>query len=122
MIFVGSKIKVIDNSGARFVKCIKIYGKLALSKGVTGDIILVSVRNINPRKKIKKGEIYKGILVRTCVALYRYGGISMRFTHNGVVLFNKRDGLLGTRILEPVAFELRNLNQFKIVSLAPALI
>ena len=122
MVYVGSFLKVVDNSGARLVKCLKIYSKLQKSRGVVGDLLLVSVRQINPKKNIKRGELFKGMLVRTNKFFYRYGGIIIYFKTSSIVLFNKRENLAGTRILEPVAYELRNLNQFKLVSLAPACI
>lgn len=122
MIYIGSFLKSADNSGARLVKCLKIYKKFAKSKGSVGDIVLVSVRRVNPKKKIKKGEILKGIIVRSKDRICRYGGVLLSFNSSSIVLFNKRDGLLGTRILEPVAYELRNCNQLKLVSLAPSCI
>lgn len=122
MVYIGTKLPVIDNSGARLVKCIRIYGKLSLSRGCVGDLVLFSVRKINPKKKIKRGEVFRGFLIRCGSTLFRYGGVYIKFFNRGLILLNKRENLLGTRVLEPIAYELRNRNQFRLVALAPAII
>nr|YP_009557792.1 ribosomal protein L14 [Paravannella minima]QBC73431.1 ribosomal protein L14 [Paravannella minima] len=122
MIYSGSFLKVIDNSGVRIVKCIRVYIKSDFKPGLVGSMILVSVRKVFSDKKIKKGEVYKGVIVRTKKILVRYGGVFLKCDSAAVVLYNKREQLLGNRILEPVSFELRNFNHLKIMSLAPYII
>lgn len=122
MVYKGSVIKVIDNSGARFVKCIHIFRKSFKSRARVGDMILVSAKRIIPNKKVKKGVMYKGIVVRLKTNIIKYGGFSVRFNSSALVLFNMRDVMIGTRILSPVSSKLRDFGFLKIISLAPAVI
>ena len=119
MIYIGTLIKVIDNSGVRWVQCLKILGKSFKSRAKVGDILVVSSKKVLPGKSLKKGEIFKAVVVRTKFKIYRYGGIFLSFDSSAVVLLNNRSLLLGTRILGPVCLELRQKNFLKILSLAP---
>ena len=124
MIQVQTLLRIADNSGAKVVKCIKVLNKSSNTHkdyaGI-GDSILVSVRslrsiNSNSKKRIKKGEIYKAIVVRTKKSLQRKTGESLSFHDNEVVLVNSQDNLIGTRIFGPLTREIRLLNYRKLLS------
>ncbi len=117
MILVGTYLKVIDNSGAKEVQCLKILGNNK-KYGYVGDIVIVSVIKINPKKKLKKGDIYKAVIVSTKKSKMRFDGIMVSFETNNVVLINNKNLPLGTRILSPVMLELRYKNFLKILSMA----
>lgn len=118
MIFVGSVIKVIDNSGAKKVRCIKILKSSSRKYGVVGSPIIVSVQTINPLKKIKKGEIYRAIIVAIKKGIQRANGATMLFNINSVVIVNNKNLPLATRLLRPVMSELRNFKYSKIISMS----
>lgn len=116
MIQMQTILDVADNSGARKVMCIKV------TRGNTakvGDIIVVSVKEAIPRAKVKKGDVLKAVVVRTCKQIRRPDGSVIRFDDNAVVLLNNQFQPLGTRIFGPVTRELRNTMFMKIISLAP---
>jgi large subunit ribosomal protein L14 len=117
MVFIGSFLKVIDNSGARLVECIKVLGSKG-KVGRPGSQVVLSVKTINPKKKIKKGEIYKGVVVATKKSSNRPNGFSISFSENCVVLVNNKGVPLGTRLLGPVMLEVRSFGFVKIVSMA----
>lgn len=118
MVLVGTKLKVIDNSGAREVKCLKILGGSNLKRGVVGDEVIVSVLKVNPAKKIRKGEVLRGVIVCSKKGLMRPNGFYVSFGINGVVLVNNKKLPIGTRVLGPVMLELRAKALLKILSLA----
>jgi large subunit ribosomal protein L14 len=122
MILVGTVLNVIDNSGAKKVKCIKILGGFNKKIGIVGNFIIVSVQTINPLKKIKKGEIYKAVIVCTKTSKIRKNGSSVFFNKNGVVIINNKNLPLATRLLSPVMGELREVNLSKIISMATIVI
>ena len=119
MIQVQSKLDVADNSGAKSVACIKVLGGSKRRYASIGDIVVVSVKDAMPRAKVKKGDIYKAVVVRTKKEVGRKDGSHIRFDNNSAVLLNKNMEPIGTRIFGPVARELRGRNFMKIVSLAP---
>ncbi len=119
MIQVQSKLDVADNSGAKSVACIKVLGGSKRRYASIGDIVVVSVKDAMPRAKVKKGDIYKAVVVRTRKEIGRPDGSHIRFDNNSAVLLNKNMDPIGTRIFGPVARELRARNFMKIVSLAP---
>lgn len=118
MIQVGTKLKVADNTGAKIVKCIKISGRGRSNSATLGDIIIVSVKESEPRSSLKEGQIVKGVIVRTKKSFRRPDGLYIRFDDNAVVIIEKKEPR-GTRILGPIARELREKGFSKIVSLAP---
>jgi len=122
MVFNQTLLKCIDNSGALTVKCLKILGKSSKARGFPGDYIIVSIKTYKPNKKVKKGEIYKGVIARVSYKLKRQGNITLQCTTNAVILLNKREMPLGTRILEPVMREMRLKQHFKLLSMAPFVI
>jgi len=119
MIQQESILEVADNSGARKVMCIKVLGASRRRYASIGDVIVVSVKDAIPGGKVKKGDVKKGVIVRTKKAVRRADGSYIRFDDNAIVLINDNGESLGTRIFGPVARELRARNYMKIVSLAP---
>jgi len=119
MIQMQSKLDVADNSGARVVQCIKVLGGSHRRYANIGDVIKVSVKDAIPRGKVKKGEIYNAVVVRTAKGVRRADGSLIRFDGNAAVLLNAKLEPIGTRIFGPVTRELRGERFMKIVSLAP---
>ncbi|MFP4083583.1 MAG: 50S ribosomal protein L14 [Desulfonatronovibrio sp.] len=120
MIQIQTTLNVADNSGAKKVGCIKVLGGSKRRYASVGDIIVVSVKDAMPHSKVKKGEVYKAVIVRTKKEIGRPDGSHIRFDNNSAVLLSKTSmDPIGTRIFGPVARELRAKNFMKIVSLAP---
>ena len=119
MIQMQSNLFVADNSGARKIQCIKVLGGSKRRSASIGDIIVVSVKEAIPRGKVKKGDVYRAVIVRTAKEIRRNDGTAIRFDKNAAVLLNKQNEPIGTRIFGPVTRELRSRNFMKIVSLAP---
>jgi large subunit ribosomal protein L14 len=113
-----SKLDVADNSGARRLQCIKVLGGSHRRYAHIGDIIKVSVKEAIPRGKVKKGEVYNAVVVRTRKGVRRADGSLIRFDGNAVLLNNQLQPI-GTRIFGPVTRELRSERFMKIISLAP---
>ena len=115
-----TKLNVADNSGAKTVRCIKVLGGTRHMVTGISDIIVVSVQAIIPGAKVKKGEVVRGVIIRTKKEIQRPDGSTIKFDDNAVVLINKDGTPIGTRVFGPVARELRNKAKFtKILSLAP---
>jgi large subunit ribosomal protein L14 len=119
MIQMQTVLNAADNSGARRVQCIKVLGGSKRRYAGVGDIIKVSVKDAIPRGKVKKGEIYNAVVVRTRKGVRRSDGSLIRFDGNAAVLLNARLEPIGTRIFAPVTRELRTSKFMKIISLAP---
>ncbi len=119
MIQMQTVLDAADNSGARRVQCIKVLGGSKRRYAGVGDIIKVSVKDAIPRGKVKKGEIYNAVVVRTRKGVRRKDGSLIRFDGNAAVLLNARLEPIGTRIFGPVTRELRTSPFMKIISLAP---
>ena len=119
MIQMQSKLFVADNSGARKLQCIKVLGGSKRKSASIGDIIVVSIKDALPRAKVKKGDVYKAVIVRTSKDYQRNDGTSIRFDKNAAVLLDKQEEPIATRIFGPVTRELRSKKFMKIISLAP---
>lgn len=119
MIQMQTVLDAADNSGARRVQCIKVLGGSKRRYAAVGDVIKVSVKDAIPRGKVKKGEIYNAVVVRTRKGVRRKDGSLIRFDGNAAVLLNARLEPIGTRIFGPVTRELRTNRFMKIISLAP---
>jgi large subunit ribosomal protein L14 len=119
MIQMQSKLSVADNSGAREVMCIKVLGGSKRRYANIGDVIKVTVKEAIPRGKVKKGEVYNAVVVRSAKGVRRRDGSLIRFDGNAAVLLNSKLEPIGTRIFGPVTRELRTGQFMKIVSLAP---
>lgn len=119
MIQVETKLDVADNSGAKVVKCIRVLGGTRRRYASLGDVIVVSVQEAVPHSKVKKGDVYLAVVVRTKKEVGRPNGSYIKFDTNSAVLLNKNMEPIGTRIFGPVARELRDKRFMRIVSLAP---
>ena len=119
MIQMQSYLDVADNSGAKQVMCFKVLGGSKRRYAGIGDIIKVTVKDAIPRGKVKKGEVYNAVVVRTAKGVRRPDGSLIRFDGNAAVLLNNKLEPIGTRIFGPVTRELRSERFMKIVSLAP---
>jgi large subunit ribosomal protein L14 len=119
MIQAQTVLSAADNSGARRMMCIKVLGGSKRRYARIGDIIKVTVKDASPRGRVKKGEVYNAVVVRTRKGLRRPDGSAIRFDGNAAVLLNQRLEPIGTRIFGPVTRELRTSRFMKIISLAP---
>ena len=119
MIQQESTLDVADNSGAKRVMCIRVLGGTRRRYAALGDVIVVSIKEAQPRGKVKKGDVHRAVIVRTAKDIHRPDGSTIRFDSNAAVLVNKNEEPIGTRIFGPVCRELRAKNFMKIISLAP---
>jgi large subunit ribosomal protein L14 len=119
MIQMQSNLDVADNSGAKRVQCIKVLGGSKRRFASIGDVIVVSIKEAQPRGKVKKGDVHRAVIVRTAKDINRPDGSTIRFDGNAAVLINKNLEPIGTRIFGPVCRELRGKSFMKIISLAP---
>ena len=119
MIQAQTVLQSADNSGARRLMCIKVLGGSKRRYARIGDIIKVTIKDAIPRGRVKKGEVYNAVVVRTRKGLRRPDGSAIRFDGNAAVLLNNRLEPIGTRIFGPVTRELRTSKFMKIISLAP---
>ena len=119
MIQLRTVLDVADNSGAKKIQCIKVLGGSGRRYARIGDIIVVAVREADPRSQVKKGEVRKAVVVRTRKEIHRPNGTYIKFDVNSAVLINDNREPLGTRIFGPVARELRAKKFMRILSLAP---
>jgi large subunit ribosomal protein L14 len=119
MIQMQTELDVADNSGARRVQCIKVLGGSKRRYARIGDIIKVSIKEAIPRGRVKKGDVFNAVVVRTKKGVRRPDGSLIRFDSNAAVLLNNQNQPIGTRIFGPVTRELRTENFMKIISLAP---
>ncbi len=119
MIQMETSLAIADNSGAKSARCIKVLG--GSNHMITGiaDVVVVSITSAIPGGKVKKGDVARGVIVRTKKEIQRQDGSTIRFDDNAIVLVNKDGTPVGTRVFGPVARELRNGNFTKILSLAP---
>jgi len=111
-------LKVADNTGAKIVQCFKVLGGTRRRYAQLGDIIIASVKESEPRKAVKKGEVVKAVIVRQKRALRRQDGSYIRFDDNAVVILDGKEPK-GGRIFGPIARELKERGFDKIVSMAP---
>lgn len=119
MIQMQSMLDIADNSGARRVQCIKVLGGSKRRYAGVGDIIKVSIKEAIPRGRVKKGDVFNAVVVRTRKGVRRPDGSLIRFDSNAAVLLNNQLQPVGTRIFGPVTRELRTEKFMKIISLAP---
>ena len=122
MIQQETYLKVADNTGAKEIKCIRVLGGSTRKFGNIGDVIVASVRKASPGGTVKKGDVVKAVIVRSCKGVHRADGTYVRFDENAAVLIREDKNPRGTRIFGPVARELRDKDYMKILSLAPEVI
>jgi len=119
MVQQQSRLKVADNSGARELMVIRVLGGSKRRYGNIGDVVVASVKKAIPNSNIKKGKVVKAVIVRSVEGVRRKDGSYIRFDDNACVLIKDDKSPIGTRVLGPVARELREKDYMKIVSLAP---
>ena len=119
MIQVQTELMVADNTGAKKVECIKVWGGSKRRYASIGDIIKVSVKEAIPKGKVKKGSVHNAVVVRVKKGIHRNDGSKVKFDNNAAVLTDDKGEPIGTRIFGPVTRELRLRGQMKIISLAP---
>lgn len=122
MIHERSLLFVSDNSGAKIVMCIRILGGSKRKYANINDIIKVVVKEVLVKSKIKKGDIFKAIIIRTKYGLNRIDGSLIRFDNNSCIILDNNEQPLGTRIFGPITRELKCEKFMKIISLAPEII
>ena len=122
MIREQTRLNVADNTGAKKVMCFRVLGGTKRRYASIGDIVVASVKSAIPNSPVKKGEVVKGVIVRTRKEVRRSDGSYIRFDDNAIVLLDDKQEPRGTRIFGPVARELRDSQFMKIVSLAPEVI
>lgn len=115
MIQVQTKLKTIDNSGARYVQCIKALGGFNRTFAYSGDYILVSIKELKLIRKVKTGEIYLGVVARTRKESIFKDGSSSKFGSNSIILLNKKKRVLGTRLFGWVSRKLRKKKFLRIL-------
>jgi large subunit ribosomal protein L14 len=114
-----SRLRVADNTGAREIMCIRVYGGSRRRYAGIGDVIVATVKQAIPNSPVKKGEVVRAVVVRTTRPTRRPDGSAIRFDDNAAVLISDQNNPRGTRIFGPVARELREKQFMKIISLAP---
>jgi len=122
MIQRESKLKVMDNSGAKWVQCIQVLGGAKRKTASIGDLIVVAIKQALPKGKVKKGEVQKALIIRTKKENQRKDGTSIRFDNNTVVLVNNNGEPLSSRIFGPIPRELRKKRWMKVIALATSVI
>ncbi len=115
-------LKVIDNSGAKVIRCFRVLGGTKRRYAEIGDIIVASVQIAEPRREVKKKAVVKAIIVRQKKAFRRKDGSYIRFNENAAVLINDKKEPLGNRIFGPVPREIKERGYSKIAGLAPELV
>ena len=119
MVMQQSKLKVADNSGARELMVIRVLGGSKVRYGNIGDVVVGTVKKAIPNGTVKEGKVVKAVIVRSVQGLRREDGSYIKFDDNACVLIKEDKSPIGTRVLGPVARELRDKDYMKIVSLAP---
>ena len=115
-------LKVIDNSGAKVIRCFRVLGGTKRRYAEIGDLIVASVQIAEPRREVKKKAVVKAIVVRQKKAFRRKDGSYIRFNENAAVLINEKKEPLGNRIFGPVPREIKEKGYSKIAGLAPELV
>jgi large subunit ribosomal protein L14 len=121
MVSVGTELRCCDNSGAKVIKCIYIYRGVQTDAKL-GDLMLIVVKTFRPKKKVKKRDLRKAVLIRKKGVTFRPNGITVRFKRNLALLVDKNKNLLGNRFKGPIPLELRFNKYMKIVSMARSII
>ncbi len=119
MVMQESRLKVADNSGAREVLVIRVMGGSKVKYGNIGDTIVCTVKKAIPNGTVPEGKVVKAVIVRTVQGVRRKDGSYIKFDDNACVLIKDDKSPVGTRVLGPVARELRDKEYTKIISLAP---
>ncbi|ADM89815.1 putative 50S ribosomal subunit protein L14 [Candidatus Zinderia insecticola CARI] len=118
MIQNQTKLNVSDNTGAKIALCIKVLGGSKKRYANIGDLIKVTIKECNSKSKIKKGEIYNSLVIRTIKGIKRNDGSLIKFNNNSIILLDNKLEILGTRIFGPITREIKNKKFDKLISLA----
>ena len=119
MVQQESRLKVADNSGARELLVIRVLGGSKVKTGNIGDVVVGTVKKATPNGTVKEGKVVKAVIVRTKFGVRREDGSYIKFDDNACVLIKDDKSPVGTRVLGPVARELRDKDYMKIISLTP---
>jgi len=119
MIQSESRLKVADNSGAKEILVIRVLGGSKVRYANIGDVVVGTVKKALPNGTVKAGKVVKAVIVRSVSGVRRADGSYIKFDDNACVLIKDDKTPIGTRVLGPVARELRDKDYAKIVSLAP---
>lgn len=122
MIQPQSYLNVADNSGAKKLMCIRVLSANQNQFASIGDVIIAVVKEALPNQPLKKADIVRAVIIRTCKGIRRNNGMVIRFDDNAAVILNKDNNPRGSRVFGPVARELRDRNFTKIISLAPEVV
>lgn len=123
MLQLQTSLKVIDNSGAKIVKCLKILKKGSFTKnGFLFDLIIISVKKLRSKNrltsKVKKGDVLFAIILKTRFIFRRNFGLFFNSEFSAVVLLNKQLKPIATRIFGYLPIELRKSKFSKLISLS----
>jgi len=124
-VFIGTKVRIIDNSGASSAECIEIYRSSKYFGANVGSLVLVTIKKVAPNKKIKKGNLCKAIVVRAKKNIIRSGGQQIMLSDNAIILLHNatllpRSKRCKTPLLEELRFSF--INGLKVLSLAPVVL
>lgn len=121
MIQLRTVLNIADNSGARKVRVIQVYGGSKRRFGYLGDMVIASVIDADPKGTVKKGEKVRAVIVRTRKEYRRASGEYLRFDENAAVIVQSRTAKdpVGTRVFGPIAREVKDAGYNKVASLAP---
>ena len=119
MLMQETMVQIADNSGAKSAQVIRVLGGTKRRYASVGDLVVLAVKSAIPGGAVKKGDVVKGVVVRTKKEIRRRDGSYIRFDENAAVIINDQQEPRGTRIFGPVARELRERRFMKIISLAP---
>ncbi|HNX91684.1 MAG TPA: 50S ribosomal protein L14 [Candidatus Omnitrophota bacterium] len=122
MLLMRSIMDVADNTGAKKASLIGVLGRSGRRQAEIGDVVTCNIKESTPTADVKKGEVARGVIVRTHAPIIREDGTVLRFDTNAVVIIDKDGNPRGTRVFGPVARELRKKNFMKIISLAPEVV
>ena len=125
MIYAGSQLLVVDNTGARHVQCIKVYTKHPHKAAGMGDVVLVTVKSMRSqmlKTKMKPGQMFKALIVGTKKNKQRKNGRLLCFGTNTCLLLNTKNEILGSRFLEPGSFDIKKQNIAPLANLLPYIV
>jgi large subunit ribosomal protein L14 len=122
MVMQETMVEIADNSGAKSAQVIRVLGGTKRRYASVGDLVVLAVKSAIPGGAVKKGDVVKGVVVRTRKEIRRRDGSYIRFDENAAVIINDQQEPRGTRIFGPVARELRERRFMKIISLAPEVV
>lgn len=126
MVQNNTTLNIIDNSGAKIAECIKVYSGYKRRYASIGDTILVTIKSLRSKRrgssKIKKGELYKALIIRTKSKQILAYGDSLSFKENSAILLTKQNKFVGTRVFGSVPKFFKKTKFFKLITLSSGLI